>query len=53
MSKKESNQTEEKYQTKMGKTSYPALPGETKGSIHVPQQVGGLLLAHLGLQALS
>ena len=29
------------------------LPGETKGPVHVLQQAGGLLPAHLGPQALS
>ena len=53
MSKKKGNQTEQKYQTEMGKTSYPVLPGETKGFVYVLQQVGGLLPAHLGPQALS
>ena len=53
ISKKEVNQTEEKYQSEMGKTSHPVLPGETKGSVHVLQQAGGLLPAHLGSQALS
>ena len=53
MSKKESNQTEEKYQTKMGKTLHPMLPGETEGSVHVLQQAGGLLQAHLKPQALN
>ena len=53
MSKQESNQTEEKYQTEMGKTSHPMLPGETNGSVHVLQQAGGLLPAHLGPQVLS
>ena len=53
MSTKESNQTEVKYQSIMGKTSSPMLLGETKGSIHVLQQAGGLLPAHLGPQALS
>jgi len=53
MSTKESNQTEAKYQYIMGKTSSPVLLGETKGSVHVLQQAGGLLPAHLGPQALS
>ena len=32
----------------MGKGSYSTRSGETKGSIHVLQQAGVLLLAHLG-----
>ena len=53
MSKEEVNQTEEKYQSEMRKTSYLVLPGETKSSMHVLQEARGLLLAHLGPQALS
>ena len=53
MNKKEGNQTEEKYQSEMGKTSYPVMLGETKGSVHVLYLVRGLLPAHFGPQALS
>ena len=37
----------------MGNASYPLLPGETKGSVHILQQAGDLLRAILGLQTLT
>ena len=37
----------------MRKASYPMLHGKTKGFIHILKQLGGLLPAHLGPQALS
>ena len=53
ISKRKVNQTEDKYQSEMRKASYPMLHGKTKGFIHILKQLGGLLPAHLGPQALS
>ena len=63
MSKCKDNQTGDEYQSQMtgvaslgdemGKVSCTVMAEETKGSVHVLQQVGGLLPAHLGPQALS
>ena len=47
MSRREGTQTEEKYQSEMGKTSYPVLPGETKGSIHDIHSVFTTLMRYI------